>query len=219
MILGETVHLSPAVGEGLTPCCHRPPFELPPGDRLTKDADAVTCRPELHDRLAVTEEDLPASSDEDDAYPGPFGPHPGRPPRWDWEPATAGGQTMADLSLDEWVGQALGAASMCWERVGLAGEFQSTRCKWILDGLMAHLNRVIDGVAAGTAKATAPAEPLLGLATTRDMLREIEVRAAIGRLDDEWRPFAPALLRLEQIASGLQAGLPDEVLDYRTVRS
>jgi hypothetical protein len=45
MILGEKVHLSPAVGEGLTPCCRRAPFELPGTDRLTKDPDAVTCQP------------------------------------------------------------------------------------------------------------------------------------------------------------------------------
>jgi hypothetical protein len=61
--------------------------------------------------------------------------------------------------------------------------------------------------------------PLLGLATTRELLREIEVRAAVGRLEEAWQPLGPTLLRLEQIAAGLQAGLPEQVLEYRTVDS
>jgi hypothetical protein len=39
----EVVHLCPPAGSGLTPCCGRPPFELPRTDRLTPDAQAATC--------------------------------------------------------------------------------------------------------------------------------------------------------------------------------
>ncbi|WP_329131499.1 hypothetical protein OG552_10360 [Streptomyces sp. NBC_01476] len=39
----ETVHACPPGGSSLTPCCHRPPFELPRTDRMTQDPDAVTC--------------------------------------------------------------------------------------------------------------------------------------------------------------------------------
>jgi hypothetical protein len=122
--------------------------------------------------------------DEDDAYPvGPrfmwlvylecpvcgaaekqpcvgmtYGPHEGRKTHWQdrrWRPTAGVGRTVAELSLDEWVGQALGSASMCWSNPAGAGEFDSTQCKYVLDGLMAHLNEVISGVIAGTTKAVA----------------------------------------------------------------
>lgn len=152
-----------------------------------------------------------------------YGPHEGRKASWEdkrWRPNPGVGRTVAELSLDEWVGQALGSASTCWANPAGAGEFDSSRCRWVLDGLMGHLNKVVDGVIAGTTKATAETDqPLLGLATTREMLVELEARAGVGRLDPNWRDFARALLRMEQIAAGLQAGLPPVVLDYRTVES
>ena len=39
----EITHMCPLVGHGYTPCCGKTPFELPRGDRLTNDADLVTC--------------------------------------------------------------------------------------------------------------------------------------------------------------------------------
>jgi hypothetical protein len=45
----EFTHMCPPVGVYLTPCCGKTPFELPKGDRLTLDADDVTCSGvELH---------------------------------------------------------------------------------------------------------------------------------------------------------------------------
>lgn len=38
-----TVHACPLDGSGLTPCCRRPPFELPRTDHMTAASDAVTC--------------------------------------------------------------------------------------------------------------------------------------------------------------------------------
>lgn len=38
-----TTHASPPDGSGLTPCCERSPFELPRGDRMTVEAEHVTC--------------------------------------------------------------------------------------------------------------------------------------------------------------------------------
>jgi hypothetical protein len=154
-----------------------------------------------------------------------YGPHEGRLAHWqrpDWEPSAGSGSTVADLPLNDWVGQALGSASACWTNLAGAGEFDSTRAGWVYDGLMKHLNAVIDAVAASAREAAEPGpaeRALLGLATTREMLEEIEVRAAVGRLDAAWSRHARALLRLEQIASGLRAGLPGEVLDYRTAGS
>lgn len=40
---GETVHASPPLGSGVTPCCGVTPFELPRTDRMTPDSEAVTC--------------------------------------------------------------------------------------------------------------------------------------------------------------------------------
>lgn len=39
----ETIHLSPLLGDAVTPCCGRTPFELPRSDRLTVHDVLVTC--------------------------------------------------------------------------------------------------------------------------------------------------------------------------------
>jgi hypothetical protein len=81
----------------------------------------------------------------------------------EWEPHAGCGRTVADLYLDEWVGQALGAASSCWENLAGAGEFDSTRCKGIFAALMAHLVEVIEAARAGSVRA-AEGGPLVGSA-------------------------------------------------------
>lgn len=70
-----------------------------------------------------------------------------------WQPVAPTDKPIEDLSLDEWVGQALGVASSCWDNLTSAGVLDSTRCKAIYDALMAHINEVIDGVIAGTTEA------------------------------------------------------------------
>lgn len=62
-------------------------------------------------------------------------------------------------------------------------------------------------------------KPLLGLATTRELLRELEVRAAIGRLDEAWVDHGEKLHVLERATRVFQEALPASVLDYRTVDS
>jgi hypothetical protein len=39
----ETVHACPPGDSAVTPCCGQIPFELPRTDRLTLDAELVTC--------------------------------------------------------------------------------------------------------------------------------------------------------------------------------
>lgn len=138
-----------------------------------------------------------------------------------WQPNPGSDRTVDDLSLDEWVGQALGRASACWSDLLHAGEFDSTACGEVLTALMAHLNEVIDGVIVGTTEAVTPAgdEVTVGTATTRELLRELEVRAAVGRLDEGWAVAGRLLLRMEQVASTFQTILPEPVLAYRTVGS
>ncbi len=132
-----------------------------------------------------------------------------------WLPTPAIGGSVGDVPLNEWVGQALGSASMCWEDVGKAGVFDSTRCGEIFDELMAHLDEVINEVIRATRKAAEG--PQLGLATTGQMLQELEARGAIGMLDDSMIPQRGALRMLDEVARRLQASLPPAVLDYRTV--
>lgn len=39
----EIVHQCPPDGSGITPCCGRPPIELPGADRMTVDLTRITC--------------------------------------------------------------------------------------------------------------------------------------------------------------------------------
>lgn len=63
-----------------------------------------------------------------------------------------------------------------------------------------------------------PAEDaLLGLATTRELLAELEARAATGVLFDQLSRHRGALRQLEEVVRRLRVDLPPAVLDYRTV--
>lgn len=62
-------------------------------------------------------------------------------------------------------------------------------------------------------------QSLLGLATTRELLRELEVRGAVGVLDERFARHREALRALEHMAARLGASLPRTVLEYRTVDS
>ncbi len=55
----------------------------------------------------------------------------------------------------------------------------------------------------------------LGLATTRELLAELETRGAIGRLDEALSRHAQSLRQLEVSARQLRVDLPAAVLDYR----
>jgi hypothetical protein len=73
-----------------------------------------------------------------------------------WQPTVREGEKLEDVAFSQWVGEALGAASMCW--VGGTGslEFDSAACARINDALMAHINKVIDDVITGTTVAVSP---------------------------------------------------------------
>lgn len=42
-VVSEVIHRCPSGDDGVTPCCGRTPFELPPMDRMTVDSSLVTC--------------------------------------------------------------------------------------------------------------------------------------------------------------------------------
>lgn len=67
--------------------------------------------------------------------------------------------------------------------------------------------------------AGAAGDRLLGLATTRELLRELEVRGAAGVLDEGLARHRDALRALEHTSSRLVGLLPAAVLDYRAVGS
>lgn len=50
----------------------------------------------------------------------------------------------AEPSIEELIGQSLGEASVCWSQTP-QGVFDSTKCKAILDRIMARLNREEQG--------------------------------------------------------------------------
>jgi hypothetical protein len=47
------------------------------------------------------------------------------------------------VGIEDFIGQAVGAASMCWMNVERAGEFDSTRASAIVDEIMDHLSVVL----------------------------------------------------------------------------
>lgn len=60
---------------------------------------------------------------------------------------------------------------------------------------------------------------MLGLATTRQLLQELEIRATIGCLDHAWLPHLAKLHVLEYGMRYHLRTLPEPVLAYRTVDS
>ena len=66
----------------------------------------------------------------------------------DTEPFSFVQQDGEELTLDEMVFQALGAASVCWENPAGAGLFDSSRAKSIGDRLLAEVKRAAAAVPA-----------------------------------------------------------------------
>jgi len=47
------------------------------------------------------------------------------------------------VGIEDFIGQAVGAASACWSNLSGAGEFESTRASAIVDEIMDHLAVVL----------------------------------------------------------------------------
>lgn len=60
-------------------------------------------------------------------------------------------------------------------------------------------------------------QPLLGLATTRDLLTELAARGRVSRTDPNHVHLHSGALELEERATQLLRALPGSLLDYRTV--
>lgn len=128
----------------------------------------------------------------------------------EWRPQGQGGERA---TLAEAVGQAISAASMAWTHPEGAGEFDSAEAGRVYEGLMAFLDDHWDLVRkqANEKAAAVRTEPLLGLATTREIMDELRARFQVTYHPTEFD--RDVVWRL----NALLAKLPAEVLDYRTV--
>lgn len=85
------------------------------------------------------------------------------------------------MNVREEVFEALGAASTCWQYPDKAGVFDSEKCKEVGDELMGKLDPYINELA------TKYIQPNLGLATTIELIREVNERANVAHLNgEEW---------------------------------
>lgn len=140
-----------------------------------------------------------------------------------WQPQGREGERPEDLDLSEWVGQAIGAASVCWVGGTGALEFDSAAAARVAEGLEAHVRGLFTAFIQESERRRAISErymqtqlkaakdsleePRLGLASTREMLKELHSRATIT---------TPSAWLANATHQGLEV-CPAEVLDYRTV--
>lgn len=104
---------------------------------------------------------------------------------WKFEPTDPG------CGLKQFIGEAVGAASMCWETPENAGVFESDKAAVIVEAIYD--------------RAMSPDGARLGMATTGDLFRELYVRLGFTN--------AETLYALDLIRSRLS----DDALNYRTV--
>lgn len=105
-----------------------------------------------------------------------------------------------ELTLESAIGQAIGAASVCWLSETGLGVFDSDRAKEIAE-------TTIDWV-----KEHELDKPRLGCATTEQLLEEISARLWTGKT-------TPMGLKLAKACDDALASLDKDLLDYRTVDS
>lgn len=118
--------------------------------------------------------------------------------------------------LQEVVGQSVGAASRCWHGGTGSLEFDSTTASAVVDGLMAYLSDWADVVRKQANESTVEKmrseelnKPLLGLATTRELIEELLARS-IGMYNEDGNA-------MHAVAGALLRSLTPEGLAYRTV--
>ena len=93
-----------------------------------------------------------------------------------WEPQVREGESAEELSVTEWIGQAIGAASMCW--VGGTGnlEFDSEQASAIAAALQERVYRMV-GEAVDRNLRDGLGLPAISRFTTRALLSELRTRA------------------------------------------
>lgn len=95
--------------------------------------------------------------------------------------AQVGPGPSASEQLATKVYESIGAATTCWENLEGTGVFDDARAKKIGDELLAYINDTT------TVRQT---EPLLGLATTDQLIRELAARSHIAKIDgQDWPSY------------------------------
>lgn len=122
-------------------------------------------------------------------YPGPKEP---------WRPTVREGETEAPLV--EWVGQAIGAASMCWVGGTGALEFDSTEAARIHGALMQRIEQALEEAI----NRRNLAEP-----TTRELLNELRTRA------ENWAGTSGSGYLADRVDDMLMGTVSDTMLDGR----
>lgn len=111
------------------------------------------------------------------------------------------------LSLEAAVFQAMGTASVCWEKPEGAGEFQEDKCHEVGMALLEFIN-----ARAGEDQA------LLGLATTAQLLVELKARAEVSlSLDAKTELDKMYYQHMTDVVNDMLEHFPTEILTYRTV--
>lgn len=122
---------------------------------------------------------------------------------WNFTP-----EEFATLTIEEAVAQAIGGASVCWSNPEDAGRFLEDKAMEVARALTAFIDS-----RAGEER------PLLGLATTRVLLNELQCRGEISAIAEDDIEIANAAGHLRLEAHDLLMRLPPKLLDYRTVGS
>jgi hypothetical protein len=85
----------------------------------------------------------------------------------------------AESELRTRIAEAIGAATSCWENLGGAGVFDSSRAGQICDDLTAHVLRL-----------TGMGNPSLGCATTKELIDELASRASVSEtIGEDWPKY------------------------------
>lgn len=121
-----------------------------------------------------------------------------------WTPTGDGG---GPATLDEAVGQALGTASMCWENVAGAGEFDSTAAVEVFHGLMAYLTVWHHRHAGTTHQPTRGGDVETWIVKHRDQYHDTNGKRtgmwyAINGLLDDYREHADTGVPLDRTVAG-----------------
>lgn len=128
----EITHACPPDGSGLTPCCGRTPVELPRTDRITSQADAVTCpgRPCACPNPPLHEPTCPATGDL-------------------WRGVAPGGTTNTPLASVDRIGCDIGCdhGDPCGDCLAdMAPELTAEEARALVDELGADLYRAQDAL-------------------------------------------------------------------------
>ena len=120
-------------------------------------------------------------------------------------------QTGEDLTLNEILFQALGAASVCWENPGAAGVFDSSRAKMVGEALTREVNRALHMAAEPWANLAHEQYAMLCNSTVLDLKEMAEWAAAFDRLKAQFE----ALLEKEFPDGEDGAGVPQSASGVR----